>query len=104
MNSDYLRRLSNKAIERKAREARQGEEDRRALEAKRTRENEWANAFEAVAKLNDNVNKAANNGKFETVLYRTWRFPVTSHCKKHWLTRECKGHWYEYTVPDYARY
>jgi|SRR6185295_17475891 len=104
MNANDLRKLTNEAIERRARVERESEADRRLAAAKETRTNEWANAFEAVAKLNDNVHKAVNEGKFQTVVYRTWRFEVTEHCKKHWLTRECKGHWYEYTVPDYAQY
>ena len=104
MNAEDLRRLSNEAIERKARNERESEQNRRAQEAKESRQHEWANAAQAVADLNDNVRKAANQGKFETVVYRTWRFNVTSHCKKHWLTRECKGHSYDYSVPDYAQF
>ena len=70
MDADELRRIAQEAPSRKAQEERQAEEKRKERHRRQLYEEEWNLARQAVAEMDSNIRKAANEGKHETAVYR----------------------------------
>jgi hypothetical protein len=72
MDADELRRIAREAPLRNAQEEAQAEAMKRKQRRDQLYEEEWRLARQAVADLDENIRKAADEGKYETVVYRAW--------------------------------
>ena len=107
MDADELRRIAREAPLRNAQEEAQAEAMKRKQRRDQLYEEEWRLARQAVADLDENIRKAADEGKYETVVYRAWAngILIIEHSPKYsWWDGFLKSEQFKYSVPDYAKF